>query len=506
MGLTVKGVPMNSSQQSTANALLAEGAKLQAGAIASQAIILAAIYENSISLGTYGGRIGPLSPLIGAQDSTGVPYAIGQSGIVQQAHDFFVGGGAFSSAITKARTTSDIVVVAEFAEGAEGQYETEAFPLSSGIAEAKAIVAAYDGGTATAGGVAGLGGTGTAADGSPSSTYSFVIGTTANPGEDYWTGVNRLAQEVNWYLFTDGELVYYMDGNELIGQQPALYLDRVGNADRITHLELTWDNTAFEYVSDHKRRFHVQRKTKLTTITSPTEGTLDLICGIDEVHGGDVIVLSSCGPGNGAWLIGDCTRSVFSVTSQLTLVPPIAPLSEIAVAGTTGTSKNTTIVTNGSTITGPIRQKILQIAQQAAALKAANYSTYMYDNQGDRFNYGRGVLAGPYPRTFDCSGFVTSCYRDAGAPDPGGSNYDNSETSDTIAAHCTQISASSAIPGDLVVFPEPHGHVVIYTGNGNCISQGGDSGPDVATVAAEAAYPSSAPRGIEGYYRCPGLL
>jgi hypothetical protein len=53
------------------------------------------------------------------------------------------------------------------------------------------------------------------------------------------------------------------------------------------------------------------------------------------------------------------------------------------------------------------------------------------------------------------------------------------------------------------VFPEPNGHVVIYTGQGNCISMGGDSGPQVATVAAEAAY---ANRGIEGYYRIPGLL
>jgi hypothetical protein len=503
MGLTVKGVPMNSSQQSTANALLAEGAKLQAGAIASQAIILAAIYENSISLGTYGGRIGPLSPLIGAKDSTGVPYAVGQSGIVQQAHDFFAGGGSFSSAMAKSRTTSDIVVVAEFAEGAEGQYETEAFPLSSGIAEAKAIVAAY-GGTALAGGVAGLGGTGTAKDGSPSSTYPFVIGTTANPDEDYWTGTNRLAQEVNWYLFSNGEYMYYEDASELIGQTPALYLDRLADSDRILTLRGTYDNTAFEYVSDHKRKFHVQRKTKLTTITSPTEITMDLVCGIEEILGGDVIHLSSFGLMDGRWLVGDCTRSMFSVSSSITLVPPIAPLSEAQSAGTTGTKNTTTtILTSGSTVSGPIRQKILQIAQQAVALKAANYSAYMYDNQGDRFNYGRGVLAGPYPRTFDCSGFVTSVYRDAGAPDPGGSNYDNSETSDTIAAHCTQISASQAIPGDMVVFPEPSGHVVIYIGNGKCISQGGDSGPDVATVASEAAYNN---RGIEGYYRCPGLL
>jgi hypothetical protein len=196
---------------------------------------------------------------------------------------------------------------------------------------------------ATKGGVAGLGGTGTVVDGSAATTYPFQIGGTANPDEDYWTGINRLAQEVNWYLFTNGEMLYYMDGSEVIAQTPALTIDRITDSARFASpVQLNWDNTAFLYVSTHKRRFRVQRKTKLTQITSPTQVRLDLICGIDEIRAGDVIVLTSFGPGDGAWIVGDCTRSVFSVSSQITLVPPIAPITEAAVAGTTGKASQTT--------------------------------------------------------------------------------------------------------------------------------------------------------------------
>lgn len=180
------------------------------------------------------------------------------------------------------------------------------------------------GGPATPGGTVGAGGTGTL----PNDVANFTVGDPSNPDEDFWTAINRLAQERYWYVFSDGESMYLADGPDLMKQTPAMEVDRVADAGRISHLEFTFDNTAWTYSATHKKRRRSQRRTALAKVTSPVEGLMNTICKIDEVRAGDVIVFDNCGPGDGQWLVGDCRRSVFEVTSEITVVPALTPLSE----------------------------------------------------------------------------------------------------------------------------------------------------------------------------------
>lgn len=341
------------------------------------------------------------------------------------------------------------------------------------------------------GGVAGAGGSGTVTDGSSSTTYAFEIGGAGNPDEDSWTGVNRLAQEVNWYLFSSGEYLYYMDGEEMLAQIPAATIDRVADAARIHQNQgsLSYDNTAFNYVSDRKRRFRTQRRTKVALAQSPTEGTFELICGIDEILGGDVVQLVNFGLADGKWIVAESRRSVFGIYSELTLVPALAPISELAAGGTTGTSS--TSGTSTSTVnltgvypvklTGTLRNHVVQVALAAVAREKA---------QG-AYNYGPvrpypSSLFGPAPITTDCSGFAILCYKDARAPDPNGTSFDGTGSTYTLIAKGTSVSIPQ--PGDLVFYnvpgdtqPSPN-HVNVYVGNAQCCNMGSQGEPAIVPM------------------------
>lgn len=334
---------MNASQQAYADQITAAGNSYKAGSIATLAVIVEAIAESGLgeAMGwdsqnpTYGGLLaGNIHTFgsLGSASSAAVTTA--------EIHAAFNGGQGYvaGGAIGLARSQSDPLQIAMTNSGSGTQFLSET-GHETWAAEAQAIIAA-GGGATIKGGIAGHGGTGTLTNASASTTYPFQIGSTSNPDEDLWTGCNRIAQEVNWYFFTNGEVLYYMDGQEMIAQEPAFYLDRINDGGRFASpVGGTYDNTAYGYVSTHKRKFRIQRKAKLTLITSPTQVTLDLICGIDEIRGGDVGVLTSFGLIDGRWLVANCTRSVFGVSSRITLVPPIAPITEAAVAGTTGTKR-----------------------------------------------------------------------------------------------------------------------------------------------------------------------
>lgn len=179
--------------------------------------------------------------------------------------------------------------------------------------------------SATPGGAANAGGTGALPN---DLTSGFSVGDPTNPDEDYWTAMNRIAQERYWYLFSDGETLYLADGPDLMRQTPALSVDRIAQSGNISSLDFTWDNTAWTYAVTHRRRRRIQRKTALAKVTSPVEAQLEYVCTIDEVRAGDVVEMHNCGPGDGKWLVGDCRRSVFDVYSEIDLVIALTPLSE----------------------------------------------------------------------------------------------------------------------------------------------------------------------------------
>lgn len=256
--LTIKGAPATNAQKNAAKFLLGVCKEQQTDQLVQQAIIFAAIMESDMGValgpnsGGYGGilagqmsyfsKFGGVSSQ-GSQSSPGVWY--------QQALCFIQGGHGFQSAtalegkfqgkpglLAAAVEQPDLPGDSLGADG-YGQYSqppSSIQDVNTALGEAAQWVAAYGSGGIT-GGTAGSS-TGTKAN----NTAPFYIGGAANPNEDVWTGINRLAQERYWYLFSDGETLYLADGSILVTQQPAITLDRWINADRIVSLSFTWDN------------------------------------------------------------------------------------------------------------------------------------------------------------------------------------------------------------------------------------------------------------------------
>lgn len=341
MALTVKGHGMNKQQQDAANALLGIGTGLKAPTVALVAIIFCAIYESGLGVelgansGGHGGILGGSTSIFGDVNASLIAQA---TAWYTGGNGFGAGGGIKAAGNAAPPDWTNPAVLGSQVEGAvpydsqgiSTQYEGEIVPhgIQGTVREAEAIVKAYGGGALSISG---------ASPNTASATTPFYVGDTSNPDEDVWTAVNRLAQDRQWYIFSDGEVCYLADGTDLMAQPAVMTLDRWRDADKIQHLDFTWDNTAYQYTSTHKRRKRTQRKSTLAKVTSATEGTLEVICPIDQVRGGDIIELSGCGPGDGKWLVGDCTRSVFKVYSQIQLVPGIEPLTEVeAEGGTSG--------------------------------------------------------------------------------------------------------------------------------------------------------------------------
>jgi len=85
------------------------------------------------------------------------------------------------------------------------------------------------------------------------------------------------------------------------------------------------------------------------------------------------------------------------------------------------------------------------------------------------------------PLTTDCSGFVTLCYRLAGAPDPNGLGYSGQGWTGTLLLHLASIPAFAARRGDLVVwgaYPGRHVALVLEPGADPLLcSHGQERGP-----------------------------
>jgi cell wall-associated NlpC family hydrolase len=108
----------------------------------------------------------------------------------------------------------------------------------------------------------------------------------------------------------------------------------------------------------------------------------------------------------------------------------------------------------------------------------AHASTIHYDQRRPFPLYA----VGDFTMTLDCSGFCITMYRWAGGPRITGTK-DGYGFSGSIAEFCKEISRTSALPGDLVVFGRPrttHVQMLIERGTSAdplCISHGSESGP-----------------------------
>jgi cell wall-associated NlpC family hydrolase len=370
--------------------------------------------------------------------------------------------------------------------------------------------------------------------------------------------MQRLAQEVNWYLFSNGNTLYYMDGPQFGAQGVSVYLrlDDAGTTwtainppdgdtatDVVSNLTYTFDNTAFQYQETHVRKGRVQRRTGVRTPQTPSQVKMNMICGIVDYRAGDVFVFQNSGIIDGRWIVEDATRNCLADRStQFTLGPPVLPNLEPAstsagalLSGQTPTPTGSSASTNSTTSptagapgspgntnsAGPyVNVTDSAILNQGTGLGVAQAAAQAYNDEsgGNVYQYisaniaaqpgkngydlrsNGGQLFGPSPRQMDCSAFATLCYRAAGLPDPSHQNYakPNLGYTGSLIARCTSIPAGQAQPGDLCFYGASTSateHVTVHIGNGTVISMGQQGDPSRGPAAAMG------PAGFLGYFR-----
>lgn len=186
-------------------------------------------------------------------------------------------------------------------------------------------------------------------------------GTPQNPDEDSWECMQRLAQEVDWFVFTDGKnTVYYMDGPDLIRQKPVVKVEFYGN--RIERFRAgkwtpetgalyrpnSWrvDNTSVLYRATHKVKGKLQRKSRISKPQTPAEVRLMMRCEIGEYRAGQVVEFTASGPiseNSGKWIIADATRLCMKDPyTTFLLAPPTEPLPEPTGTGETASGPSGT--------------------------------------------------------------------------------------------------------------------------------------------------------------------
>lgn len=322
-GLTVQGSPMTAGQRAVAGTLLRVADKKNAGQVATEAVIYAAIYESK--LGADAGSFTPnedgyYGVLQGSAQTWPDPHDV-----VGMAEAFFDGGKGFQAggAIALSHTVSNPIEVAVRVEvpsiwpanayAQEGGYPGD----TAALAEVKAIIEAGGGATGT-GGI-------TSGQMETVQQYNFETGTTEEPYENWWTAMNRLAQEVNWELVVDGPDIHYDSDRTLVRQELADTIERTD--ENVVDWEYDWDDHAVA-----------------------TNLVLTLVCDEFAFIPGDVVKVKGFGPAAegstmelpGRWLLGEAQRNPGDIVATLTLVQPTRPLKEPAPEvkqGVSGTGK-----------------------------------------------------------------------------------------------------------------------------------------------------------------------
>jgi hypothetical protein len=135
-----------------------------------------------------------------------------------------------------------------------------------------------------------------------------------------------------------------------------------------------------------------------------------------------------------------------------------------------------------------VRAKIVTWARWGVA----NEPRIHYSMGGQRDDW-LAHSAGTLPLTTDCSGFVTACYRWAGAPDPSGLGYRYVGYTGTLLDHGTTIPLYQAKPADVVIwgsFPGHHTALIVDVKNASdplLVSHGFEGGPNLERLSAETA-------------------
>lgn len=403
---------------------------------------------------------GPMfrNPIDGDQSSVGILQLLDIHGSVSQRRDIawtvkkfmldgFTGAGG-AVKLAKERKDLDSGGVAQRVQGSA--YPDRYQKVQAG---AKLVLDAYGGGKG--------------GGGEYTKQYNFEVGSTDNPKETFWDASNRLADEVKWAYFLDGQHLYFDAETTLITQKPVAVIRR-GDAS-VLRFSSNWD----------------QRQIA-------TEATLELICNPFEFRAGEVFKLEGFGAAStgstadlpGRWLIGEIRRERFSLSSTFTLKQPEDPAPEPRST----VSQKADSASSGSP--GELRDKIVAVAKASMTSKTGF----------SRYEQAGALTANLTPKTArtDCSQWVRAVYLKAGAPDPGVNTWEQSSKGNRT---------TKPKPGDLMLTADT-GHVELYIGDGKTIGHGSppiDEGnvsyfPGHYFVTFDFLDPGSAPkRGAQNY-------
>jgi cell wall-associated NlpC family hydrolase len=262
-------------------------------------------------------------------------------------------------------------------------------------------------------------------------TGDSMWGTTDEPNEDAWTCLTRLANDVEWRCFSNGQAI-------VIGPDPwlltlpmgATFQEHVGGCDDI---DFDWD------INQAQATATVYCNTALLTFPPGVPATL-----------------KNMGVANGIWLTSDISRSLFQPDAQVGVVQPQPFLTEeqyaAAADGTSDTDVNPT----------PTASDTADVTGAAAVANSA--VAYALKQVGKPYIWG-GIGPGGY----DCSGLTYAAYLSAGLPIP--------RTAAEQSNGLPHVSMSDLVAGDLIFYvgegdggtvANP-GHVVMYIGGGNVV-------------------------------------
>lgn len=181
-------------------------------------------------------------------------------------------------------------------------------------------------------------------------------------GEDSWTAMNRLADEVNWRVFVRGNTVYYIADYELFKQKPVQHFAR---------LDPTMIDTSFDWDEG-----------KLVN-------ELALTVQRQDIPHGSTISIDGVGTADGRWLVWEVEREASGGFSNLTCRTPQAAKKEPA-------PETDTTTTQGN----PTARKTDAFSSLIAAMQSVSNHTKGYTYGG---GHGPKLSTLPPSTRFDCS-------------------------------------------------------------------------------------------------------
>lgn len=307
--VTIKGAAPNREQVDNVNIACDVADGLKAPKLAWVAMLCAGIGESEFKAVPNAGGSNYWGVFQGGKGTFKMNDTAGMAEAFLKGGHGFQGGGAIH--LAKANPGMDPGGIATMVE-ASGQAGVF---YGKWKKEAEALYRAYGGGSS--------GGT------TRYKQYNFEVGSQDNPHEDYWAASTRLAAEVNWAFFLDGDDLFYDSELELIKQQPIAIIHRDDPA--VVDWDYTWDVR------------HIA-----------TEMTLVLICEPFEFRAGEVFKLFDFGAAStgstaklpGRWLISESDRDKFAFSTTFTLRQPTKPLGEprselVTTAGSSGGEAST---------------------------------------------------------------------------------------------------------------------------------------------------------------------